>query len=142
MSSSTRGTNSGRAEKRITTGTRISGAHGRLIANPNPLIKRRVHERVYGRVVEAVGQAKYRVRFDDGSEKVCASRTLRTEREEASIPQSELAAASSNEEARVDEAEADGTSIAIHYRLYDILTNSIFFRFKMWTQRAEAELHL
>ena len=86
MLPSSANTNSGRAEKRITTGQRVSGAHGPLVPNPNPLIKRHVHERIYGRVIEAVGSAKYLIKFDDGVEKICTSRTLQTERNEISIP--------------------------------------------------------
>ena len=90
MLPSSANTNSGRAEKRITTGQRVSGAHGPLVPNPNPKIKRRVHQRIHGRVLEAIGSAKYRIQFDDGVEKICASRTLRTERNEIAIPLAEV----------------------------------------------------
>ena len=93
MSTSTARTNSGLAEKRITTEARVSRAHGRFLQNPNLFIKRCVHEQVYGRVILAVRSAKYQVRFDNRSKKVCASRILRTERNEASIPQFEVARA-------------------------------------------------
>ena len=59
-----KGRTHGRADQRIRNGTRVSGSHGELRANPNPQIKRRVKQRLYGVVIEATDAKKYRVRFD------------------------------------------------------------------------------
>jgi len=98
-------TNGGCAERRITSGTRVSRSHGELRANLNPAIRRRVKERLYGHVVEAVGPNKYNVLFDHGKEAMCASRTLRTERATASIPITEAAATNSENTTEENTAE-------------------------------------
>ena len=81
--------NSNRNEKRITVGTRVSGSHGPLVPNSNPSIKRRVKQRIFGVVIESVDTNQYKVKFDNGLEKVCNSRSLRTERQIAGVPISE-----------------------------------------------------
>ena len=88
-------TNSNRCEKRITTGTRVSGSHGALVPNPNSSVKRRVKERIFGTVIEAIGTNKYKVLFDNGETKLCPSRTLRTERNNAGVPLSEAVSTNS-----------------------------------------------
>ena len=89
-------TNSNRAEKRIIVGARVSGKHGKLVANPNPLIRRRIKEKIWGKVIAAIGKNKYSVRFDDGTIKECSSKSLKTERADAGIPLNELAEDNNN----------------------------------------------
>jgi hypothetical protein len=48
--------------------------------------KRRHHQRLFGHIISAVGERKYLVRFDDGTEKECPSAVLREERVAASLP--------------------------------------------------------
>lgn len=61
---------------RIFVGARVKGSHGNFIPNPRGH-KRRIREQLTGRVLEAVGHQKWKVRFDiDGREKVCHSNTL------------------------------------------------------------------
>ena len=96
------GTNSNRAEKRITSGARVSGSHGQLRQNPNPAIRRRVKERLYGTVVSATESNKYIVKFDNGLEKECTSRSLKLERSTTALPVSEV----------VDEMSAASTAAA------------------------------
>jgi len=55
-----------RPPKRIANGCRVSGALGRSIDNPNPTIKRKHKERLFGTVICAVDRNKYRVRLDNG----------------------------------------------------------------------------
>ena len=95
-------TNSGRAEKRITSGARVSGSHGQLRPNPNPAIRRRVKERLFGTVVSATECNKYIVKFDNGLEKTCTSGSLRLERSTTAVPVSEV----------VDEVSGGSTAAA------------------------------
>jgi len=92
-----------RAERRITPGTHVSGSHGELRSNPD--IRRRVKERMYGHVVEAVGSDKYKVLFDNGKELVCPSRRIQTERATASIPIIEAASANNGNTSNENTAE-------------------------------------
>ena len=95
-------TNSNRAEKRITAGARVSGSHGQLQANPNAAIRRRVKERLYGTVVSATESNKYIVKFDNGLEKECTSRSLKLERATTALPVADV----------VDEMSAASTAAA------------------------------
>ncbi len=52
---------------------RVSGAVGDYIEGPT---KRPHRHRLYGHVISAIGEWKYIVRFDDGSEKECSSALL------------------------------------------------------------------
>lgn len=62
---------------------RVSGSLGDWIQGPT---KRHRRQRLFGTIVGAVGERKYLVRFDDGSEKECSSATLRVEKSHASLP--------------------------------------------------------
>ena len=81
-----------------------------------------VHQRVsysrnkirrFGNVVRAEGEGVYLVRFDDGSEKVCASGALRVESIHASLPPDVIPAAPStgHEAMQVDEAQQDADAV-------------------------------
>mmetsp|Transcript_31997 Transcript_31997/g.63385 ORF Transcript_31997/g.63385 Transcript_31997/m.63385 type:complete len:83 (+) Transcript_31997:31-279(+) len=70
-------TNSNQVEKRIHVGSRVSGSHGKLVANPNSQLRRRVKEKLWGIFLESVGGNRYIVRFVDSSIKECSSTTLR-----------------------------------------------------------------
>jgi hypothetical protein len=48
--------------------------------------KRHRHQRLFGHIVSAVGERKYLVQFDDGTEKECPSAVLKVERVAASLP--------------------------------------------------------
>ena len=65
------------ANKRLYVNQRVSGAIGDYIEG---LTKCRRHHRLYGHVISDVGERKYLVRFDDGSEKECSSALLRVEK--------------------------------------------------------------
>jgi hypothetical protein len=67
----------------------VSGSHGPLVVNPKPRVKHRVHQKLFGTVIEAVDKNRYKVRFDDGSIKDCFSNTLKIEKEGTGIPASE-----------------------------------------------------
>lgn len=69
--------------KRLHVNQRVSGAVGEYVDGPT---KRRRRQRLYGYVISAIGEKKYLVKFDDGSEKECSSNILRVERSHASIP--------------------------------------------------------
>ena len=83
-------TNSNHAKKRITSGSRVSSKHGKLIANPNPNVWRRVKELTYGIVLRAADINKYVVKFDDGRELICTSCSLKVERASRGVPVLEL----------------------------------------------------
>jgi hypothetical protein len=59
----------------LATGVRVSGPFGELVANPNGH-KRRVRSRICGVVVGAVGENKYKVRFENDKEIDCVSSSL------------------------------------------------------------------
>jgi hypothetical protein len=71
------------ANKRLYVNQRVSGAVGDYIEGPT---KRRRRQRLYGIIVGAIGEKRYMVRFDNGTEKECASGTLRVEKMHASLP--------------------------------------------------------
>ena len=77
---------------KIYIGTRVEGALGPLMPNPNPSIKRRVRARVVGTVVNAVGQHTWDVLFDfDGKiQNGIHSRSLKIVPKETAIPAHEL----------------------------------------------------
>ena len=62
------------ANKRLHVNQRVSGALGEY---KEGLTKQRHRHRLYGHIVTAVGERKYLVRFDDGTEKECPSAVLR-----------------------------------------------------------------
>jgi len=71
------------ANKRLHVNQRVSGTLGGYMEGPT---KRHRHQRLFGHIVSAVGERKYLVRFDDGTEKECPSAVLRVERVAASLP--------------------------------------------------------
>jgi hypothetical protein len=56
-----------------------------LVVNPRGL-KRRVQQRIFGVVVCAAGEHKYKVRFENDLEKVCYSTSLRVESHVLGVP--------------------------------------------------------
>jgi len=78
---------------KISIGTRVEGAHGPLMPNPNPNIKRRIRTRVVGTVINAVGQHTWDILFDfDGKiQNGIHSRSLKIVPKETAIPAHELA---------------------------------------------------
>jgi hypothetical protein len=90
------------ANKRLHVNQRVSGAVGDYIDGPT---KRRRRQRLYGHIVSAVGEKKYLVRFDDGSEKECSSALLRVEKNHASLPPDVNLPLPAANEHRVDVAE-------------------------------------
>ena len=74
------------APKRITTGVRVSGAIGKQIPNPNPTIKRKCRERLFGTVLSAVGSNRYRIRLDNGCIVEAASTVLKVHASTTSLP--------------------------------------------------------
>jgi hypothetical protein len=77
---------SDRAPKRIATGVRVSGAIGKQIPNPNPAIKRKCRERLFGVVLSAVGSNRYRIRLDNGCIVEAASAVLKVHGSSNSLP--------------------------------------------------------
>jgi len=75
-----------RAPKRIATGVRVSGAIGKQIPNPNPAIKRKCRERLFGVVLSAVGSNRYRIRLDNGCIVEAASAVLKVHGSSNSLP--------------------------------------------------------
>jgi hypothetical protein len=71
------------ANKRLHVNQRVSGALGEYMEGPT---KRHHYRRLYGHIVSVIGERKYLVRFDDGTEKECPSAVLRVERVAASLP--------------------------------------------------------
>ena len=71
------------ANKRLHVNQRVSGAVGDYIPGPT---KRRRRHRLYGHIISAVGERKYLVRFDDGSERECSSALLRVEKMHTNVP--------------------------------------------------------
>ncbi len=69
--------------------------------------KRRHRQRLYGHITSAVGERRYLVHFDDGTEKECPSAVLRVEKVVANLPPDIQVPAPSNtaEAAEVQEAE-------------------------------------
>ena len=77
-------------EKRLATGARVSGSFGDFYINPDPNIRRRKRQRIYGIVTGACGPRKYTVQFDCGKTLECFSNTLRLESCAASLSPPEL----------------------------------------------------
>ena len=75
-----------RAPKRIATGVCVSGAIGKQIPNPNPAIKRKCRERLFGTVLSAVGSNRYRIRLDNGCIVEAASTVLKVHASTTSLP--------------------------------------------------------
>jgi hypothetical protein len=48
--------------------------------------KRRRRQRLFGHIIQAVGERRYLVRFNNGEEKECASNILKVESALASLP--------------------------------------------------------
>jgi hypothetical protein len=71
------------ANKRLHVNQIVSGAVGDYIEGPT---KQRHRQRLYGHIISAVGEQKYMVRFDDGSEKECSSVLLRVEKMHTNVP--------------------------------------------------------
>jgi hypothetical protein len=62
--------------KSLTTGVRVSGPFGELVANPNGH-KHRVRSQICGVVIGAFGEIKFKVRFENDKEIDCVSSSLR-----------------------------------------------------------------
>ena len=75
-----------RNDKRFDVGCRVSGSFGEMAHNPNPNISRRVRQRIFGNIIEAVGPKQYKVLWDDGNTREHFSNSLKTERSFASLP--------------------------------------------------------
>jgi hypothetical protein len=57
-----------------------------VISNPDPTKRQCVHKWLFGNVICAVGQGKYKVAFDDGVVLECFSNRLHVEMLSTSIP--------------------------------------------------------
>jgi hypothetical protein len=92
------------ANKRLHVNQRVSGALGEYMEGPT---KHRHRQRLFGHIISAVGEWKYLVRFDDGTEKECPSAVLRVEKVVANLPPDVQVPVPSNtvEAAEVQEAE-------------------------------------
>jgi len=53
-------------ESHLAVGAQVSGSHGDFIANPNPAIRRRVKQQIFGVVVSTYGTNKYNVHLTMG----------------------------------------------------------------------------
>jgi hypothetical protein len=71
------------AQKRLAPNQRVSGSVGEFIEGPS---KRRPRMRLFGHIIQAVGERRYLVRFDNGEEKECPSNILKVESAFASLP--------------------------------------------------------
>ncbi len=72
------------SQKRLAPNQRVSGAVGDFVEG-GPT-KRHWRERWFGHVLQAVGERRYLVRFDNGQEKELPSNVLKVESAAASIP--------------------------------------------------------
>ena len=92
------------ANKRLHVNQRVSGALGEYMEGPTKWHHR---QRIYGHIISAVGEQKYLVRFDDGTEKECPSAVLRVEKVVANLPPDVQVSIPSNvvEAAEVQEAD-------------------------------------
>jgi hypothetical protein len=93
----------------LSTGVRVSGPYGELVVNPRGL-KQRVRHRIFGVVVCAAGEHKYKVRFENDLEKVCFSTSLRVESRDLGVPLIEslsLLSAAHQEETQGGAEDAD-----------------------------------
>jgi hypothetical protein len=75
--------------KSLAAGVRVSGPFGKLVENPRGH-KRRVRQRIFGIVVCAAGEHKYSIRFENNTEQVCFSTSLRVESHDIGIPLEEV----------------------------------------------------
>jgi len=75
--------------KRLLPGQRVSGSVGKFIDNPRQL-KRKVRERLFGNVLEEVGNKMFKVQFDDGEIRSVKSHILRIEKASALLPLEEI----------------------------------------------------
>jgi hypothetical protein len=71
------------AKKRLHVNQRVSGAIRDYIPGPT---KHQHGHRLYGHIISAIGEWKYLVRFDNGSEKECSSALLRVEKMHMNVP--------------------------------------------------------
>jgi hypothetical protein len=71
------------AKKRLNVNQRVSGALGEHMESPT---KRHHHRWLFGHIVSFIGERKYLVQFDDGTEKECPAAVLRIEKVAASLP--------------------------------------------------------
>ena len=78
----------------IIIGTRVSWKCGELISNPREEQFRKVQDRKWGNAIDAVGEKKHDLQFDDGTQKYAHSNHLKIEPSTAGLPLNE----SSNEE--------------------------------------------
>ena len=94
------------ANKRLHVNQRFSGALEDHMDGPT---KRRHHQRLFGHILSAVGERKYLVRFDDGTEKECPSAVLTVEKVVANLPPDIPVPAPSNtvEASEVQEADEE-----------------------------------
>jgi hypothetical protein len=111
-------------EKRLSVGARVSGTFGDFYPNPDPNVKRRKRQRIYGVVQEACGPRKYKICFDSGLIVDCFSNTLRLEKSSASVPADVLASAvchntAIEEQVLVEENEAAANDIDMEEHLPD-----------------------
>jgi len=99
-----------RAPKRIATGVRVSGAIGKQIPNPNPAIKRKCRERLFGTVLSAVGSNRYRIRLDNGCIVEAASTILKVHASNSSLPPGAVGQQDLNDEsAEIHDREEEET---------------------------------
>jgi hypothetical protein len=92
------------ANKRLHVHQRVSGAVGEYIQGPT---KHCHHQRLCRHIISAIGEKKYLVRFDDGSEKECSSALLRVAKSHASLPPDVLVHMPESIQHRVDIAEVE-----------------------------------
>ena len=74
----------------IVVGARVSGAFGNFVENPNPRIKRRLRNCLYGHVVPAFGRKEYNVLWDNSVEQRVSSNRLCIEDVESGVPVHDL----------------------------------------------------
>jgi hypothetical protein len=75
--------------KNLATGVRVSGPFGKLGGNPGGH-KHQVRQRIFGIVVCTAGEHKYNVIFENYTEQVCFSTSLRVESHDIGIPLEEV----------------------------------------------------
>jgi hypothetical protein len=98
-----------RRSRSLSSGVRVSRRYGELEVNPRGL-KRRVRKRLFGVVVCAAGEHKYKVIFENDLEKVCFSTSLRVESHVLGVPLIEslpLLPAAQQEESQGGAKDAD-----------------------------------
>jgi hypothetical protein len=91
--------------KRLLTGARVSGPFGEFLDNPDPNIRRRKRQRIYGTVTRACGEQKHTIKFDCGKILECFSNTLHLENAMASLPPEDVQAAVAEIESGGNRAE-------------------------------------